>query len=207
MESSIQHMNMTMDIFGMMTTQEKENYLAWYRENVVLKRVVELVSGMFKEEMNDWNNNFTQDKLELFLIDNKTNINNMVEDLMQEADELIAEDEHFLGRCIMDIFDEHINIEVWISKQKQYEDRKNKGKKKVEWVSKVRGDQPEDKWDIKELKNQVVQIISCVFKELMGELFTQDNLDLFLSRNEDIIDMLLLSKVNPIEIINMIFHK
>ena len=48
----------------------------------------------------------------------------MVEDLMKEPD-----DENFL-----DIFDEHINIEVWISKQVQYEDRKNKGEKKVEWI-------------------------------------------------------------------------
>ena len=141
MESSIQHMNMTivsMDIFGMMTTQEKENYLTWYRENVVLKRVVELVSGMFQQEMNEWNQTQNQDKLELFLRDNKTNINNMVEDLMKEPDELIEEDDHFLGRCIMDIFDEHINIEVWISKQAQYEDRKSKGKKEVHWISKIR---------------------------------------------------------------------
>lgn len=62
----------------------------------------------------------------------------MVEDLMKESDELIEEDEHFLGRCIMDIFDEHINIEVWISKQEHYEERKNKGKKKVEWIAKSR---------------------------------------------------------------------
>ena len=108
----------------------KENYLTWYRENVVLKRVVEMVSDMFRQEMNYWNKNFTQD--------NKTNINNMVEDLMKESDELIEEDEHFLGRCIMDIFDDYINIEVWISKQEHYEERKNKGKKKVEWVAKSR---------------------------------------------------------------------
>ena len=126
MESSRQHMDMT-----------NENYLSWYRENVVLKRVVEMVSDMFRQEMNDWNKNFTQEKLEMFLRDNKTNINNMVEDLMKESDELIEEDEHFLGRCIMDIFDEHINIEVWISKQEHYEERKNKGKKKVEWIEKV----------------------------------------------------------------------
>lgn len=127
MESSRQHMDMT-----------NENYLSWYRENVVLKRVVEMVSDMFRQEMNDWNKNVTQEKLEMFLSDNKTNINNMVEDLMKESDELIEEDEHFLGRCIMDIFDEHINIEVWISKQEHYEERKNKGKKKVEWVAKSR---------------------------------------------------------------------
>ena len=128
MESSRQHMDMT-----------NENYLSWYRENVVLKRVVEMVSDMFRqEEINDWNKNVTQEKLEMFLSDNKTNINNMVEDLMKESDELIEEDEHFLGRCIMDIFDEHINIEVWISKQEHYEERKNKGKKKVEWVAKSR---------------------------------------------------------------------
>ena len=108
----------------------KENYLTWYRENVVLKRVVEMVSDMFRQEMNYWNKNFTQD--------NKTNINNMVEDLMKESDELIEEDEHFLGRCIMDIFDDYINIEVWISKQEHYEERKNKGKKKVEWIAKSR---------------------------------------------------------------------
>lgn len=121
-----------------MTIEEKENYLIWYRENVVLKRVVELISGMFQQEMNDWNQNFTQDKLELFLRDNKSNINNMVEDLMEDPDELIEEDEHFLGRYIMDIFDDHINIEVWISKQALYEDRKNKGKNKVEWIGKSR---------------------------------------------------------------------
>ena len=77
MESSRQHMDMT-----------NENYLSWYRENVVLKRVVEMVSDMFQQEMNEWNKNFTQEKLEMFLSDNKTNINNMVEDLMKESDEL-----------------------------------------------------------------------------------------------------------------------
>lgn len=130
MESSSQHMTMTivsLDIFNMMTNQEKENYLTWYRENVVLKRVVELTSCMFRQEINT---NFTQDKLELFLRDNKTNINNIVEELMKDPEEL--------EKCIMDIFDEHINIEVWISRQELYELRKKKGKKHVEWTGVVR---------------------------------------------------------------------
>ena len=42
-----------------------------------------MVSDMFRQEMNEWNKNFT---LEMFLSDNKTNI-------MKESDELIEEDE------------------------------------------------------------------------------------------------------------------
>ena len=57
------------------------------------------------------------------------------------------------------------------------------------------------------MKNQVVEIVSTIFRELMGENFTQENLNLFLSRNEDIIEMMLLSNVSIVEILDMIFYK
>ena len=61
--------------------------------------------------------------------------------------------------------------------------------------------------NIMTIKNQVVEIVSNIFRELMGENFTQDNLNLFLSRNEDIIEMMLLSNVSIVEILDMIFYK
>ena len=61
--------------------------------------------------------------------------------------------------------------------------------------------------NIMTIKNQVVEIVSTIFRELMGENFTQENLNLFLSRNEDIIEMMLLSNVSIVEILDMIFYK
>ena len=61
--------------------------------------------------------------------------------------------------------------------------------------------------NIMTIKNQVVEIVSNIFRELMGKNFTQDNLNLFLSRNEDIIEMMLLSNVSIVEILDMIFYK
>ena len=59
--------------------------------------------------------------------------------------------------------------------------------------------------NIMTIKNQVVEIVSTIFRDLMGENFTQENLNLFLSRNEDIIEMMLLSNVSILEILDMIF--
>ena len=56
------------------------------------------------------------------------------------------------------------------------------------------------------IKNQVVEIVSTIFRELMGENFTQESLNLFLSRNEDIILMMLMSNVSIVEILDMIFY-
>ena len=61
--------------------------------------------------------------------------------------------------------------------------------------------------NIMTIKNQVVEIVSTIFRELMGENFTQESLNLFLSRNEDIIEMMLLSNVSIVEILDMIFYK
>jgi len=60
--------------------------------------------------------------------------------------------------------------------------------------------------NIMTIKNQVVEIVSTIFRELMGENFTQENLNLFLSRNEDIILMMLMSNVSIVEILDMIFY-
>lgn len=59
--------------------------------------------------------------------------------------------------------------------------------------------------NIMTIKNQVVEIVSIIYMELMGENFTQDNLNLFLSRNADIIEMMLISNVSIDEILDMIF--
>ena len=56
------------------------------------------------------------------------------------------------------------------------------------------------------IKNQVVEIVSTIFRKLMGENFTQESLNLFLSRNEDIIEMMLMSNVSIVEILDMIFY-
>jgi hypothetical protein len=61
--------------------------------------------------------------------------------------------------------------------------------------------------NIMTIKNQVVEIVSTIFRQLMGENFTQENLNLFLSRNEDIIEMMLMSNVSIVEILDMIFYK
>ena len=60
--------------------------------------------------------------------------------------------------------------------------------------------------NIMTIKNQVVEIASTIFRELMGENFTQESLNLFLSRNEDIILMMLMSNVSIVEILDMIFY-
>ena len=86
----------------------------------VKNRLIELVSGMFEDEMYE---RFTQEKLLRFLSENQNNLFSMVDDIMTEydlpteddsEDEIYADLDRILGDAIMDIFDENIDLNGWI---------------------------------------------------------------------------------------------
>ena len=90
-------------------------------------RVIELVSSIFEDEMGA---QFNQARLRRFLTDNRNNLFNMVEELMTEhvdqdddvSEEDIDEEEielidELLRNAIINIFDDFIDIQVWINAQ------------------------------------------------------------------------------------------
>jgi hypothetical protein len=92
----------------------------YFSDTQVKNRVIELVSGMFEDEMDE---RFTQEKLLRFLRENQNNLFNMVEELMTEydssedsdsEDEMQVDLERILGEAIMDIFDENLDLYAWI---------------------------------------------------------------------------------------------
>jgi len=96
-------------------------FYPYFSDTQVKIRVIELVSGMFEDEMFD---RFTEAKLRRFLTDNRENLCNLVEDTMQdegyepEPEEQDEEDlDRLLGEWIMDSFNQHIDIEAWIEHQ------------------------------------------------------------------------------------------
>ena len=90
----------------------------YFSDIQVKTRVIQLVSGVFEMELDE---NFTEAKLYRFLRDNRTNIRNMVEDIMEEDDgyepEEAVDTDQALGEFIMDIFDDHIDIHRWVREQ------------------------------------------------------------------------------------------
>ena len=92
----------------------------YFSDTQVKSRVVELVSGMFEDEMDE---RFTEEKLLQFLRENQNNLFNMVDDIMTEydlpteddsEDEIQADLDRILGEAIMDIFDENLDLYAWI---------------------------------------------------------------------------------------------
>ena len=90
-------------------------------------RVIELVSSIFEDEMGE---QFNQARLRRFLTDNRNNLFNMVEELMTEYvdqdDDVSEEDidqeeieliDELLRNAIINIFDDFIDIQVWINAQ------------------------------------------------------------------------------------------
>ena len=97
----------------------------YFSDTQVKNRVIELVSGMFEDEMDE---RFTQEKLLRFLRENQNNLFNMVDDIMTEydssedsdsEDEMQADLDRILGDAIMDIFDENLDLYGWIQENER----------------------------------------------------------------------------------------